>query len=231
MAHLLDVVTEGILMSHDFSKTHNDKLYHRPDGYIFPQIDINSLGVIVLEYLKRTSDINEIKIVSFDGFTNSNIYGVLKISKSRADIIVNSKLNACWLRFTICKELLQLYIDTTSTQGGYASQDIITQITDLVEIQDQYMNGAVVSTGFKNGANAIINKSITEFQAITMAIDLIFPFNEKFVLAEVLKEMLKAEEIKFYDIACLFKMPEFVIKAYYASFHKLSNTIAKKQGL
>ncbi|WP_018345018.1 hypothetical protein [Cytophaga aurantiaca] len=226
MAYLLDVVRSGITLSHDLSKRKEGEIYQASTIPGILQLNTNALSDIVLEHLKLVnSPIKEIIIRKYHHFPTSNVYGILKVKRNTAEIIVNGKLNDCWTRFTICKELMQLYIDSQKgVQKGYNPCDIKSQISDLVNIQDKYIKNTY-NASFGNSLDPFSDESSTEFSAITMAIDIIFPFSHQEITTTAIMEILDDGTVSYYDVAKVHKMPEFVIKAYHKTFHNISISI------
>lgn len=218
MANLLNVVTDAIVLSHDLSKTYEQIIYE--EGVLF-KLDPDKLLDIVLDYLKQTTDIKGIDVRKHHNFPSGNVYGVLKIDNNIAQITVNGKLNDCWSRFTICKEILQLYIDTKCCIQNYPSSDIVQQINDLVEAQNRLVGTHINGASYFN-EQEITEKAVSEFTAIAMAIDIIFPFSQKNGILSQIESLIVANEITLYDIAFILKMPEFVVTTYYKSFHNTS---------
>lgn len=226
MAYLLDEVRDGIILSHDFSDTNHDFIYETDSGFL-AKLKTQEIGQIVLDYLKKTTNITQIDVRRCSWFPNSSICGmVLLNNQGIATIYVNDKLNECWQRFTICKELMQLYIDgqAESEASIYAGNEIVKQIKDLVETQENLLNTS--NSTFSN--SPFTDKVSSEMKAVAMAMDLIFPIRYRTHLS-VIPELLSTQEIKAFDVASVFKMPEYVINAYYAIFNNISTDLAENR--
>lgn len=232
MAKLHDVVTCGIALSQEFSEKYNDKLYTRiADSFPLNQISIQALGEIIVDYLKQNSSIKKITMREFPNFTNGNVNGMLRIKDDEVLIYVNSKMNECWKRFTYCKELLQLYIDFSELYKGddnYSTSDIIKQLTELVETQSQSVpNDGGVFT--KASWEPFTDEVFTELTAIVMATDLVFDLNNDSSIIDQLFIFSDNNDIKTYDIAHAYKMPEYIVKFYKNNFYKFSKEMLESK--
>jgi hypothetical protein len=220
MAYLLDEIRNGITLSHDFSEKH--PFIYREEG--FPKLEIEKLTDCISSHLKVACGLKKIEIRRIGWFPNSSINGLVHLDKSgKATIYVNNKLNDCWFRFTVIKELLQLYIDCTSPSSlkEYGQSEIVQQITDLVTTQEMLLTTIPKNT---LSSSPFSEKVSTEMQAISMAIDLIFPFHMKDTFPQAILDLLNDEDrlLTSYDVAFEFKIPEYVIDTYYKVFHEIS---------
>lgn len=224
--YLLDVVRNGIGYSHEISDTCHDTIY---DNGVLPKLQTKALAQIVLDRLKvMDCGIKEIIVNKYSRFPSNSICGVLLNNGGKANIYVNSNRTECWQRFTICKELLQLYIDCTSvpsTTSLYNGSQIVKQITELVDAQDKLIAEATSATGLNNVSDPFPENVTTEMEAIVTAMDLVFAKRYKKEILNEIPSILSNRELRPYDIANIMKMPEFVVTTYYRSFHNISTSL------
>ncbi|HWZ22085.1 MAG TPA: hypothetical protein VNW06_05495 [Cytophagaceae bacterium] len=223
MAYLLDVVRNGILSSHELSETCHAEIY---DGSALPQINPKALSSVILDRLRvMDCGVNEIIVNKYSRFPTANICGILLLNRGVATIYVNSNRTECWQRFTVCKELLQLYIDCTKAPSAasiYTGSDIVKQIEDLVETQDKLKTATLATTGFHGSLDPFSDKVSSEMEAIATAIDLVFPKKLKKQIISDVPIFVASGGYKWLDIAEIVKMPEYVVNTYYRSFHNIS---------
>ena len=216
MAFLLPAIVDGIVSSNDLSTRHYKDIYHSNSLF---KINEKGLAKVVKDHLvAQQSKITQITINEFDEFEN-NICGMVLINGNHAEIVVNSKLNECWRRFTICKELLQLYCDNRADScDPYSQDEIVDQLDKLKEAQDKFFSISS-ETGISGLKKAFVeDKSYEEFIAIAMAIILIFPERDIALINNIFNSINRGE-ITHFDVALALKMPEYFIIKYYQIFH------------
>lgn len=217
MAIPIEIIHEGIILSHDLSANNYTNLYD-PTIDEIPRLDVDKLIYTVLERLSKVSDIDTIELKIVDCLPYNNLYGAVEFEGNVAKIYTSSNLNKCWERFTIVKEIVQLYIDHEYSYKKFKGVNVLNQLIDLSKEQDKFfIDGAKMD--FENSYNDDV---YPEFQAIIMATDLIFPYCKKDGFINNIFDFIIEGRLKYYDIAYLMRMPEFAVKAYHLSLHKIS---------
>ena len=208
---------EGICLSYDIVKCSEGKIFsnNRIDSkVILHKLDYISLANFVIVFLRKVTE-NEnliLKIKKYK-FPNDSVYGTCTYKKKthEINIYVNSELNECWTRFAICKELIQLYLDCSETTGSYKSYspyEIIEQIK-VATINQQYLSSANKDYEFDEGFNS-------EALAYIVSTDLFFPKKNKLLIKEIGTIIIEGLNTNFthFDLANLFKTPEYITKFY-----------------
>lgn len=222
MTNLLAEIKEGITISHYLSREFFDLIYIDKSDPI--RIDINALEDAIFEKIKARHKITEIDLIDVDWFNNNSVNGlVIYENNSRAVIYINERINECWQRFTILKELFQIYIDGPPKNGKiiYSSDEIISQIEHLVEIQNTLFLGNHATIG-KMAKDYFSEKTANEMRAIVAAIDFIFPLKHKKFFDEIVLVIISMGDMPTYDLAKMLMMPENIVINYINIFNKYS---------
>lgn len=119
------------------------------------------------------------------GYPQRFIYGRLLRYNNRAEIQISDKLNNCWSRYVLAKELSHLIIDKTP--------DNFTTDADLL------VNWIV--SGVKGSELAVIK---SEHVAATLAAEILVPYHQS-------KEELKNSDITSYSLAIKYQVPTRII--------------------
>ena len=168
---------EVVLLIVDFMKNNNIK-----EDYPMPvnEVLIREMG----NYLGYTKG-KSIRVVPIDT-SNNLILGKLRHFTNRVDIAINEKLNNCWKRFVITKELSHLLMSKNS-------EGITENMETLID--------GLFSHSF--GTSDDISH---EKLALYMAFEYLMPYN-------ISKDILNSDKSDL-EIARLFSIPENVVKAF-----------------
>jgi Zn-dependent peptidase ImmA (M78 family) len=229
MINFKGVITQGILLSHNLQKINNtfyDNVSSPKSICNIPQINTDKLALIIKNQVEKIYQIPKLSIIAkySEDLPNGNLYGYVVTKNDIATIVINKGLNKCWERFTLCKELLQLYFDYQDGESVYSSEQIINQLDHLINNQKRFIS--TFKTSVKDYEIEFSNDSASELIAYIMAIDLIFPIQCRIELEKNYEEVLNGK-LTFYDIAYSFKMPENIIKFYFSHLNDISKSLIK----
>jgi len=214
---------EGLCLSYDIAKgTKNVIFSNNPTNPDLYKLDYKNLAVFVRDYLRiiKENPNLEISIKEFK-FPNDSIYGMNLVREGSdvIDIYLNSELNECWSRFVICKELIQLYLDSgklVKNEKSYPPNEIIEQIKEATVAQ-QYLNKIDKDYKFSTGFSP-------EALAYIIVTDLFFPLENKRLVKKIGTDVIDKKKHNFthYDLASLFKTPEHITRFYRAYIEEAS---------
>lgn len=215
---------EGLCLSHDIVKTSKKQIFSKngniPNLNLY-KLEYVNLSLFVCEFVRKiTGNKNwKIRIKEFK-FPNDSIYGMYLFRKesNEINIYVNSELNECWTRFSICKELIQIYLDcgvNSDKDKSYSPSEIIEQIKEAT-IDQHSLNSTDKNYEFSEGFSG-------EVLAYIVVTDLFFPLDNKKLIREIGKIIdLPNSNFTHYDLASLFKVPEHIAKFYRNSIEEAS---------
>lgn len=148
-------------------------------------------------------------------------YFQLKFDKNKHIIILNSTKNYCWKRFSLIKELCQIYLDHHAVSGdGVKVKDVTTDYMQCVD------DAFKVPLQFESNDYLLGENYDNETSALLMALELMIPFKHREQnTLKIYTELLLNEKIKMIDIATSLRIPEFILKRYFDS--KLINLSTK----
>lgn len=148
----------------------------------------------VRDKVVKKSGLSAIKVWQVETYAGvRNLYGYVERTKSSGNIVCDQGLNFCWKRFTILKELMHLYSDTTTDK------------------EDLWANGNSYAEGLiKNAVDSrvVMVESVDqplgdEAFAFYLALEVILPF----ALRQQLNRLIESS-VSAYQIAKVFLMPK-----------------------
>ena len=211
--HIQDLWIEGYLLSEQLIKNTQGKFYNEIENTFLKFIEVEKLGKVILDYLIEIGKIEtgtKIELRTNDQFEN-DLFGVVDYDKIGKVLYIttSTKLNVCTTRFVCIKELCQIYIEFITTDAPFSKgASIINQIVDLVEKQSSFFEPESEITIQR------VDENYNDFLAYFMARNIIIPQSERANFAS-LWELIKDEKniLRPYDLAFLYRMPEFEITA------------------
>lgn len=216
---------EGICLSYDIVKTSNKTIFSiNPieKKLSLLKLDYKNLALFVRDFLRKILDNENLDIyINKIKFPTDSIYGmnIFNEDNNEIHVFVNSELNECWTRFVICKELIQLYLDCgvfSENKSSYTPEQIIEQIKEAT-ISQHSLNSIDDNYEFSMGFEV-------EALAYIVVTDLFFPVDNKLLVQKLGVNLIDVDTIEFshYDLAKLFKTPEFITRFYRSEIEKSS---------
>ncbi len=203
----------GYILSQDLLKDIGEDFYSYPvDTVELPHIDYESLGKKILDNLISKNKLDkgasiDIRKRKFD----NDLHGVIDFNKStnKVTITTNDRINFCKTRFTVVKELCQLYCEFVTSdkpfeKGAIIENEITTLVAKQASLLDSSTDVEIISS----------DSEYTEFLAYFMARNLIIPRSNREYFT-YLMDFIKAspEQLTPFDVANFIKQPEFEIIA------------------
>jgi len=188
------------------------------NGQVFSTsyLDLQKFGQCVLEQLAAQGRIEppyKIEVITFE-FKNETL-GLTEYPKEDGEkkfrISIEKSLNTCWTRLIVIKELCQVYFDYEKKPPFFRINEMDKQISDLVSKHKCLIEKPDIFS------LKVTDGNYSEFLAFYMALYLVFP-ESQYSTFNQLVEMAYDEtlEPKLYDIAYIYRMPEYIVKL----FHK-----------
>lgn len=170
-----------------------------------PEKSVDFLLEICSRYLGKTFEIQEVE-VHFEG---SAVYSMCVMSANHVEIVIAKGLNHCWKRYTVCKELFHVLIDTEDCRN-----------LDLAALTE------AVSFTFPND-EAHATKSVSaEFLAEVAAMEFLFPYasRERHYDSAHANANANGGGLNFKDIAVMHRIPQRYVDQYLTDqlLHKLA---------
>jgi len=119
-------------------------------------------------------------------------------------IVINSKLNLCWNRFTRLKELCSMYVDHYGYEDSQ-SQDYSQSLTKAFSEKN------LINTSSKLDEGDLDSETF----AILLACELIIPINERERIGQYF-EQIEEGQLTYNDLAKSLIMPEYFLQIYHA---------------
>ncbi|MDR1682994.1 MAG: hypothetical protein LBS25_06370 [Candidatus Symbiothrix sp.] len=208
-------IFEALALSNDILKNCTPEFYMDEEGIL--RIDYKLLAESVCSYLvdKSESFPNDCEIHWFT-FDNENdaMYALVTRKDNCIYIGVSKKITQCWLRFALCKEITNLYVDWEFSKIPKDFQHRTKY--EINEFEEQLRNankGQRILSIDKSETDEFPQSFNSEVLAYIITSDLFFNLKYK---KELLSEynQITSGQSTYFDIANKYKCPEFVTTQY-----------------
>jgi hypothetical protein len=172
------------------------------------------------KHIESLYDIN-IRIEYKPSIPNDSYNSLILIPASIGDkfiIWINPNLNPCWKRYSLCKELLQIYyyfyLKRKNRYNEYPKDKICEQIGDLHKYHEI----------LDDSSGEVPDKYVPELITFCATIDMFFYLDQKEFIRDLGTKLIDKGDIPFthYDLSEMYKCPQDMTIRYRKSIEKMS---------
>ncbi|QFR34721.1 hypothetical protein [Ancylobacter sp. TS-1] len=176
---------EALVLARDLHKRVSGEMLTKPDGTVLVPVDLAPLMLLVKDEFGPQFEVDIARTPKLN-----KVFGHYLRYDSRVKIRIADRLNTCWTRLVICKEIMHLFC---SNSEEHYSTDPIEQLKKALD---------------RNEPSALDHELHDEDFALFAAMEYLYPWHLRIKLADM-------NGYDYLAVATKFRIPQIVVENYF----------------